>query len=51
MIYSPILKSTMDVVKTKYIHGLAVVSRLMTDGKGRGDNKVNLNYNLQIKNI
>lgn len=30
----------MDVVKTKYKHGLAAVSRLMTSGKGRGGNKV-----------
>lgn len=40
LIYSNILTSTMDVVKTKYKHGLAVVSRLMTKGQGRGGNKV-----------
>jgi hypothetical protein len=31
----------MDVLKTKYKHGLAAVSRIMTSGKGRGGNKVN----------
>lgn len=40
MIYTHILKSTTYVVKTKYKHGFAVVSRLLTEGKGRGGNKV-----------
>lgn len=42
-IYSPVMTSSMNVLSDiRYDHGLAVIPRKQTNGKGRNDNQVRI---------